>query len=141
MQIDNALTDKILNLAQNGIVQITDLHHYDKDTVLFHFDHLCAQGWAEPRPVRNDRDGIYGFMLQGITTEGRRKLHIKNHQEHTETPAALLENCTINGGLVQIQVGGGNNQTGAYTAQSDGGRLLIWAKRVWGWVKRWWGGS
>ncbi|WP_145592856.1 hypothetical protein [Yersinia bercovieri] len=141
MQIDNALTDKILTLAQNGIVQITDLHHYDKDTVLFHFDHLCAQGWAEPRPVRNDCDGIYGFMLQGITMEGRRKLHVKNHQEHTETPAALLANCTINGGLVQIQVGGGNNQTGAYTAPSDGGSLLIWAERVWGWIKRFWVGS
>ncbi|AUQ43796.1 hypothetical protein [Yersinia ruckeri] len=141
MQINNALTDEILTFAQNDIAQITDFNHYDKDTVLFHFNHLCAQGWAVPRPSRNDCDGIYGFMLQGITMEGRRKLHVKNHQEHTETPAALLANCTINGGLVQIQVGGGNNQTGTYTAPSQGDSLLIWVKRLWGWIKRCWGGS
>lgn len=141
MQNDNALTDEILTLAQDGIVQIGDLKGHEKIIVLEHFHFLCAQGWAVPRPSRNDCDDIYGFMLQGITTEGRRKLHVKNHQEHTETPAALLANCTINGGLVQIQVGGGNNQTGTYTAPSQGDSLLIWVKRLWGWIKRCWGGS
>ncbi|WP_404273693.1 Rap1a/Tai family immunity protein [Yersinia similis] len=67
--------------------------------------------------------------------------YVNAHPEIREISAALLANCTINGGNVQIQVGGGNNQMGTYTAPSQGDSLLIWIKRVWGWIKRWWGGS
>ncbi|AYW90849.1 hypothetical protein [Yersinia pseudotuberculosis] len=136
--LNNDLLEKILTLSQVGIVQTVDLGGYDKETVHYHFLYLCKQGWAIPRENRDDRDDKYGFMLKGITPNGRLRLLERDYQSNTETNQNGVYNITIkaeSGGSVAIQTGNDNTQTVTHNTLSESNSLLIWIKRVWGWIK------
>lgn len=85
-----------------------------------------------------DRDDKYGFMLKGITPNGRLRLLERDYQSNTETNQNGVYNITIkakSGGSVAIQTGNDNTQTVTHNTLSESNSLLIWIKRVWGWIK------